>query len=519
MTDQLDPRQLGRKNQLPEPASLALRQALAPVLRATREAAALARANRLLLVVVVVAALGPLSLLLAHVGRDYGEGWNGYWALAALRGRAALYPVGNIWVANNYLPLWFWCVGWLSRLTGDVVIAGRILALGGTLASAGLCGAIVRRMGAGPGWPTTAVLLLLGYAELPLGGMFAINNPQWLALAAILAALWLLLAPRAGLAAHIGAAGLIALALLTKHNLLALPAAVALAAWPTRPRLAVAWIGGGAVLGGLCLAGLYALFGSALFIEIFCFARTLDLQNVAQAGILLLMLLPLLMVIGLALPSRRADPRWRVLLTFLVLALVNDTAQHLGAGVAGNSHYEALAAAVVLAVALCGTMPSRAASLAAVPTRAAELALLAGLPIAVCAMGDVGDVSLGGSLRQALAAPQVRGEWGELIGDVRATRGQVLCEELAACLWAGRPMGLDFFAYGQKLRRGADPRALAQAISGRRIALLVLDRNPASSLRQTRLPAPFPALIRANYHLIRSFDNGIGEWAPRPARR
>ena len=50
MTDQLDPRQLGRKNQLPKPASLVLRQALAPALRATREAAALARANRLLVI-------------------------------------------------------------------------------------------------------------------------------------------------------------------------------------------------------------------------------------------------------------------------------------------------------------------------------------------------------------------------------------------------------------------------------------------------------------------------------------
>jgi hypothetical protein len=256
-----------------------------------------------------------------------------------------------------------------------------------------------------------------------------------------------------------------------------------------------------------------------LFVEVLGFARTLDLQNVVQAGTLLLLLLPLLVLIALAWPQRRADPRWALLATFVVLALINDTAQHLGAGVAANSHYEALAAAVALAMALCGTLPSRPAWLAGVPTRATELALLALLPVALCAFSAVGEASLGGSLRQAIYAPQAQGEWSELVADVRAAPGPVLCEELAACLWAGRPMGVDFFAYGQKLRRGADPTALARAIAERRIALLVLDRTPASALRQTRLPAPFPALIRANYHLVRSFDDGVGEWAPRPAAR
>src|ERR1700736_4104517 len=69
---------------------------------------------------------------------DPNEGWNAAHALAAMAGRA-LYPPPQSLMVNNYPPLSFYIVGALARLTGDAVIAGRILALLSFLA---VCGGI-----------------------------------------------------------------------------------------------------------------------------------------------------------------------------------------------------------------------------------------------------------------------------------------------------------------------------------------------------------------------------------------
>jgi len=62
----------------------------------------------------------------AHVPLDPNEGWNAYLAHAAVTG-APLYPQGLM--VNNYPPLSFYIVGALGTITGDPIVAGRLVSL------------------------------------------------------------------------------------------------------------------------------------------------------------------------------------------------------------------------------------------------------------------------------------------------------------------------------------------------------------------------------------------------------
>ncbi len=67
---------------------------------------------------------------------DINEGWNAYWAAAALGGHE-LYPDLASLKLDNYPPLWFY------GLTGDNVQAGRILASAALLLIAAVVALIV----------------------------------------------------------------------------------------------------------------------------------------------------------------------------------------------------------------------------------------------------------------------------------------------------------------------------------------------------------------------------------------
>ena len=63
-----------------------------------------------------------------HVDHGYNEGWNAYNSQALLD-RQALYPnVGDL-RATNYPPLSFYIVTFLTCITGDMIITGRVVAL------------------------------------------------------------------------------------------------------------------------------------------------------------------------------------------------------------------------------------------------------------------------------------------------------------------------------------------------------------------------------------------------------
>ncbi|WP_152536136.1 hypothetical protein [Mesorhizobium loti] len=79
-----------------------------------------------------LAALWPVYRAFLNIEIDTNEGWNAYYADAAM-GRMPLYASAHQLIANNYPPLSFYIVGGLGRLIGDPVLAGRLLSLAAVL--------------------------------------------------------------------------------------------------------------------------------------------------------------------------------------------------------------------------------------------------------------------------------------------------------------------------------------------------------------------------------------------------
>src|SRR3954451_7227709 len=85
-------------------------------------------AGALLLGVIVFGMIRPLLSIGRYLPLDPNEGWNAYFADAAIHG-GVLYPTADALITNNYPPLSFYFVGAVGYLMGDNIFAGRIVAL------------------------------------------------------------------------------------------------------------------------------------------------------------------------------------------------------------------------------------------------------------------------------------------------------------------------------------------------------------------------------------------------------
>ena len=142
--------------------------------------------------------LGPVLAIPLHVPLNYNEGWNAYFDMrAVMPGTGPLYPPAGSFVFNNYPPLSFYVVGAFGRfVVGDMIVAGRVVSLLSLLAAGVLFGVCVRRLGGSPRASMAASVLLLLYACSFYRDDVAMDDPQWLARALMLAGLAALLRSR-----------------------------------------------------------------------------------------------------------------------------------------------------------------------------------------------------------------------------------------------------------------------------------------------------------------------------------
>lgn len=89
----------------------------------------------------------PLTALFAHIPLSYNEGWNGFHSLR-LRTGGSLYPPVDAATFINYPPLSFYLTAAIAGLTGDDIVAGRILALAALAITTLNVGLAARRLGA-----------------------------------------------------------------------------------------------------------------------------------------------------------------------------------------------------------------------------------------------------------------------------------------------------------------------------------------------------------------------------------
>jgi hypothetical protein len=466
------------------------------------------------LTLIVLGAMGPLSLLPAHVSLDYGEGWNAYWTAAAMRSPHDLYPGVHGLIANNYPPLSFYVTGLISRLVGDEIVAGRIIALASLLSVAGLSGWIVFQLARSVTWSLASGLLILLYALYPFGQFFASNNPQWLGQALMLWGAALLVGaegPLPGRWSCLGSAALMVIAGLVKHNQIAMPIAIACWLLIRDRNLFKLWCVALVAWGLAACLAVQLIYGSAIFAEVLGFRRTYTLHNFLGGLAGIACLLPMSAFGLFAMWRRPKDPRSLLFGMFASLGLMLGAVQHFGAGVGENAYYDAFIGEGILCCALLGSAATRGVDGFPGPWARAALFAVLLTPIIV-----VAPEKLTASLAEARDVRLAQAQWSAMISDVRQARGPVLCEVLAVCFWANKPMALDFFAFGQKLRTGADAGPLRTFITRKAASLMILDRHFALHAKgETRLPAPFPQLMRENYKLTRTAPPGVDEFEPR----
>lgn len=399
---------------------------------------------------------------------DPNEGWNAAHALSLLRGQA-LYPSPQSLMVNNYPPLSFYLVAAITGLTGDAVIAGRILALLAFLAAGTGLVFLMRQMGGGR-FGQICAALFFATNLLITSDYVAMADPQLLGHALQLAALFLLLNRRICPAALVFAASLF-----VKHNLLALPLASLIWLWmqDRHNGWRFAATGIAAVAAGLIV---FQLSYGVSLATVLSSPRLTSLSNVALA-------VPHLWWAPLPLATLAVvRAPWKgFCFLYAGLALLLGLVFSAGDGVDANAFFD-LVIACALAIGLVANVTPFRAALCALP-----------LPLFLAFHFHDNNFFFTRDFRQQSARN---------IAFLASRPGPALCEQLSLCLWAGKGAAVDVFNAGEQIKIGArDPAPLIRMITAHHFAVLQLEDLGA-------LGTEVRAAIARNYRRHHSDDNG-----------
>ena len=412
--------------------------------------------------------LRDILALPVHVALAPLEGWHAYLAEAAIE-HAPLYPAGLM--VNTYPPLSFYLLGAAGRLTGDAIIAGRIISLIGFAAITAGMVALLRQLGANV---ITSLFagLVLGLTLLAASGVVAVNDPALLGHALQLQGLLLLLNTRS---AVIPASLLFAAGLLVKLSLVAMPLAAIL--WLLLKHRREAMLMAAIILGLLAtaLGGLHFIAGADLSALV---PRTWP--GLHPGPFLVWAALPLVALIWLA--RRFGHDRWvRFAALYAAAALIMLLA---GAGITDCAMALALSGGLALA---------RFA-----PSWRGAIALIYALPLALY---------LGLYFRsENLAYREVFQRQARLdIAMLEVNRGPALCENLALCYWAGKAEAVDVPGLALAFPSGGrDDQALARLLASGHYQSVQL-----AHLHPFALGPHVEAALAARYRVQHRDNNGV----------
>ncbi|GBR01067.1 hypothetical protein [Acetobacter oeni] len=442
---------------------------------------------------VLILFAAPVLGLRAPIPLDYNEGWNAYAAMRALGlGGGPLYPAPGGLIANNYPPLSFFVTGCLGLWFGDMIVAGRVIALLSLLASAGLAGAIARHCGArGPGIATTVLLPLL-YVGAFSHDYVAMDDPQWFGIAIMLTAVLVFVSgsPRPGDNSGLTpgrlviTAALMVTAGMVKHNVLTWPSAVTLelaiavmSRW-NRERfgnLAI-WLASGAVCAALAVGVCVLLFGPVFLTDMLHHPRVIDFSRILGGARRTSEILALGLVAMTLIGSRVRALHGRLLVLAAVCSIFWTLIQRAGEGVAMNAWFEPLTVLSILTgVALSVAARREPDDVVRGPARLAShagaggLLLVALLPFLVSA-----GVVLPRALHHAVhIGAEARG-WRAFVDKVRQRPGSVGCSMASICYWAGKDNVVDVFNYTEYVATGGDPALLTRLLYSHALSGFVL---------------------------------------------
>jgi hypothetical protein len=456
-------------------------------------------------VLLAVAAFGCLAgivraiaIVPLHVPLDPNEGWNAYYAAAAMAGHGS-YPDPAGFMVNNYPPLSFYLVGLLGLLTGDQIIAGRIVSLVSFVCICALTALVAQRMRDGLQGAIFSAVLIAAILLLT-SDYVGMDDPQLLGHALQLAALFLILREQRTARAVFAASALFVAGGFVKHNLFVLPLATLLwlALFDRRNarRLAI-W---GIALSFCALVICLLLFGFDFPGRI----ATPRLWSFAQfasafAAWLPFAIVPICGLVGLVLWHRK-DQAITLTAIYTALAVFTGAVLAGGAGVDVNAMFDADIALALGAGLALGRLLEERSPLPHVVGRTFALASLIPFVVIASQSPDWRDMSFW--LRP------MRDETSLAASDIaflRAHHGPAICETLGFCYWAGKPASVDIFNLDQQLRAGGrDPAPFLSLLGARRFASIELDETD---------PFPLPRTVQSailyNYRFDHSNGDGI----------
>jgi len=440
-----------------------------------------------------------------HIPLNYNEGWNAYHAMDVIHG-AALYPQPSRLFFNNYPPISFYVVAAAARLVGDPIVAGRYISLIAFVFWTLLLVRTARRFRCRDSEAWFAATLFVAVTLL-FSDYIGVNDPQFLGHAVAASGLLLLLRkPRTALRLLFGAL-LLSVAVFIKQNLIALP--LACVVWLMQVDRPAGWrlIVIGAVVAiagaGLCVA----VYGPDAVMPAIA-PRAYSLQKAGWMSlrwvVRMVVFISTSLIVVRALPQ---DEGVRFCGLYAATAGLLGCAFSGGEGVNWNVFFDGnwalcLSAAISLNRLSQPGLDDRG------PRRRARL---------VAAYLIVPVIAVTVDARAAWRAPRPwltarAADAADADRDVEFLRrhdGPTLCEDLALCFWAGKPVEVDFFNTQQRLHggwNGADE--LVRLVEMRQFGVVQTDLSTRS------LGPRFEEALRRAYRVDYAGSNGRF-WIPR----
>lgn len=400
---------------------------------------------------VAVGVLGPLHRTFLHLPIDNNEGWNAYHAAMALAG-ATLYPVPASFITTNYPPLSFYLVGFVGRLIGDPIIAGRLVSLVGLAITCFNVRGLARALGVQRFFAAFAGLLFLFYIATYASGYVDMDDPQWLghALATTGARLFLVARGRTKPFGLLVLSSLLCVAaVLVKQNLVILPFALFIWSLLCDRRGLWPWTAASVLLGAAALALLVAVFGGVSLQDIFLNPRVVSLRRFnANALRYVAPVTPLVVYAVLLGVLSWREPPARFALLYAAIAGVCGCFFLSGENCDVNMLFDFL-----IALSLCAALVAeRLVAMFEGHRQMWAEPVIAAMIAAVCLPG--GAQAIDASAAMVRSDRHLRANYEALVAALARADGPVACEMTSLCYWAGRPFELDSHNYLQKIRNG-----------------------------------------------------------------
>jgi hypothetical protein len=452
----------------------------------------------MILAVTAVGAGWPLLLRATYLLQiDYNEGWNAYRDLLAAHW-VPLYGKPPDLEITNYPPLSFHLVGLLSHLTAEATITGRMLSLVSLGVVCLASRAIARQFVASGHASTCAALLFVVWLEAWMPTRIGVNDPQLLGMVfEMLGFTCFIKAPVLG-RRMLASAAFFAIAIFTKHNLVALPLGAGASLLVGRQwRLLSRWAAAGLIFAVLLL-GASRMVDGPYFLAHMLRARAYLLSNVvAESGPYLLVFLPPFAIAAVWVQRNWHDARRRPLALSWLAAHATAFAFSAGDGTGHNIFFEAIVLDAIIAVIAFEDRLARRA--AAAPGAAAFLFGLAMFfPLSLLP----GKVSAGLSEWHQLA--RLQDEFAGGVSLLRSAASPVVCENLLMCSLAGKPSAFDPFFVLDQLRTGRiDECAIVDLVEKQRLgAVQIGDSDAPEPATRRRFTSLFMQALSRRYQVV-----------------